>query len=106
MEKMPIIMNIQTIQRELTGMNDDAVKLLKHTMNELNELQYQLIEKWNEAIKIKKMRLVIDKESVGIYIGPDELVRWDLDEVKEDETIALVMAKAVELFYTNPKKLL
>lgn len=103
---MPIIMNIQTIQRELTGMNDDAVKLLKHTMNELNELQYQLIEKWNEAIKIKKMRLVIDKESVGIYIGPDELVRWDLDEVKEDETIALVMAKAVELFYTNPKKLL
>jgi hypothetical protein len=87
-------------------MNDDAVKLLKHTMNELNELQYQLIEKWNEAIKIKKMRLVIDKESVGIYIGPDELVRWDLDEVKEDETIALVMAKAVELFYTNPKKLL
>lgn len=106
MEKMLIIMNIQTIQRELTGMNDDAVKLLKHTMNELNELQYQLIEKWNEAIKIKKMRLVIDKESVGIYIGPDELVRWDLDEVKDDETIALVMAKAVELFYTNPKKLL
>jgi hypothetical protein len=33
-------------------------------------------------------------------------VYWHVDEVKDDESVALIMAKAVQLFYTDPKQLL
>jgi hypothetical protein len=61
---------------------------------------------------LKKLKLSIDNESVNIYIengddaDPTHIVYWHTDEVKEDENIAIYMAKAIELFYTNPKKLI
>ena len=83
-------------------------------VSELRELQYETIEQWNRHLKLKDMvknlRLSIDDESVNIYVDNDNepihVVYWHLDEVKDDESVSLVMAKAVQLFYTNPIKLL
>ena len=60
---------------------------------------------------MKNLKLQIDNESVNIYIDngedkdPIHICYWHIDEVKDDENVAIAMAKAVELFYKNPKKL-
>ena len=112
-EKMTIITNIQSME---AAVNEDAhtfKQLQDMDVRSLRDLQFNTIEKWNQHLRYeklaKKMRLSIDEESVEIYIDADDpihVVYWHLDEVKEDETVALVMAKAVQLFYTDPKQLL
>jgi predicted SAM-dependent methyltransferase len=105
-EQMNIIINIQAMQKKVHGHADSTEKLGRYKLDALREIQYDMIEQWNMDLKVKKMRLIIDEQSVGIYIGPDEFVRWTTDEVQDDPEVALIMAKAVELFYTNPKQLL
>lgn len=105
-EQMNIIVNIQTMQKKISGNAYSTEALARYRIDALREMQYNMIDEWNDCLKAEKMRLVIDEESVGIYIGDDEFVRWNLDEVRDDESVALVMAKAVELFYTDKTKLL
>jgi hypothetical protein len=60
---------------------------------------------------MKNLQIDIDHESLHIFFTDDEgevtesVCYWHLDEVKEDEEVAIVMAKAVRLYYTNPEKL-
>ena len=60
---------------------------------------------------METLKIDIDTESLHIYWADDEgetlssVCYWNLDEVKEDEEVALTMAKAVQLYYTDPQKL-
>jgi hypothetical protein len=62
--------------------------------------------------KKKELSISIDNESLNIYIDngdqhePTHIVYWHLDEVKEDENVAISMVNAVHLFYTNPQELI
>lgn len=62
--------------------------------------------------KKKKLSLSIDQESVGIYIeqgqtkDPIHVVYWHLDEVKEDENVAISIANAINLYHTKPQELI
>ncbi len=70
----------------------------------------------NEAyfkINPKDLKLSIDNESVNIYFEPPDnmaeplhVVYWHIDEVEEDANVAISIANAIHLFYTNPKELL
>lgn len=66
----------------------------------------------NVLSQCANMKLAIDSESVNIYIdnGDDEdpthVIYWHLDEIHEDPSVAISIAKAIELYYTNPKLLL
>ena len=59
-----------------------------------------------------KMKLAIDSESVNIYIDngddkePTHIVYWHLDEVEEDPGVAISIARAIELYFTNQEELL
>lgn len=59
-----------------------------------------------------ELSIAIDSESVNIYIDngeqeePTHVVYWHLDEVKEDENVAISIANAVHLFHTNPQELI
>jgi hypothetical protein len=58
---------------------------------------------------IQKLVLAIDTESVTIYLPhkPDlPIVYWHLDEVAEDENVAISMVNAVNLYHTDRKELL
>jgi hypothetical protein len=114
-EQMNIIINIQTMQNAI----DDAdaytfSQLYMMDVKRLRDVQYQMIDRWNEHLKrvemAKKLRLSIDEESVNIYVEEGDetinVVYWHIDEVKEDPEVALIMAKAIDLFYTKPIKLL
>ena len=63
-------------------------------------------------LKLKDFKLSIDAESVNIYFDngedkePTHIVYWHLDEVKEDENVAISMCNAIDLFYRNPKELI
>ena len=64
-------------------------------------------------IKPKDLKLSIDSESVNIYFEPPDgkteplhVVYWHLEEIEEDASVAISIATAIQLFYTNPKKLL
>lgn len=64
-------------------------------------------------INPKNLKLVIDGESVSIYFEPPtknteplHIVYWHLDEVEEDASVALSIANAIQLFYTDPAELL
>lgn len=53
--------------------------------------------------------LMIDIESVTIYLpsNPDlPIVYWHLDEVAEDENVAISMVNAVNLYHTDREELL
>jgi len=53
--------------------------------------------------------LMIDIESVTIYLpsNPDlPIVYWHLDEVKEDENVAISIANAINLYHTDREELL
>lgn len=60
---------------------------------------------------INRMKLVIDGESVNIYIDngetkePTHVCYWHLDEVEEDANVAISIANAIDLFHTNKMKL-
>jgi len=62
--------------------------------------------------KKKKLSLSIDQESVNIYVdnGPTKeplhVVYWHLDEVKEDENVAISIANAINLYHTKPQQLI
>jgi hypothetical protein len=62
--------------------------------------------------KVKGMQLVINTESVSISIKVGRQLNhihvcyWNLQEVEEDSTVAITMALAVQLFYTDQHKLL
>ena len=62
--------------------------------------------------KKKKLSLSIDQESVNIYVdnGPTKdplhVVYWHLDEVKEDENVAISIANAINLYHTKPQELI
>lgn len=64
-----------------------------------------------KKINLKDLKLSIDGESVGICIDngsdnePIHVAYWHLEEVEEDATVAISIANAIHLFYTNPKKL-
>ena len=59
-----------------------------------------------------KLKISIDDESVNIYIDmgdleePIHVVYWHIDEVEEDANVALSMANAIYLYFTNPQELL
>jgi hypothetical protein len=61
---------------------------------------------------IKNLKLAIDVESVNIYIdnGEDEepthVCYWNIEEVEEDAEVMISIANAINLFHTEPKKLL
>lgn len=56
--------------------------------------------------------LAIGKDYVEIYEEDEKtnqsvsIVYWNLDEVKEDETVAISIAVAIDLFHTDQEKLL
>lgn len=115
-EKMQIIINIQAMQYDMNGQSSSVQALDRYKIEALREMQNNMIEAWNKHSILNKMakrlKLSIDEECVNIYVdnGEDEdathVVYWHLDEVKDDPSVALVMAKAVELFHTDPKQLL
>lgn len=112
-EQMNIIINIQTMQKKVKGYADSTDKLGRYKVDTLREIQYNMIDEWNRDMKIDSMvdrlKLSIDDECVEIYVDADDpihVVYWHIDEVKDDESVALIMAKAIQLFYTNPKQLL
>lgn len=61
---------------------------------------------------MKKLNLSIDQESVEIYIEngedyePTQVCYWHIDEWEEDCEVAISIFNAIDLFHTNPKKLL
>lgn len=59
--------------------------------------------------KVKNLCIDIDSESLHIFIdNGDDIISvayWHIDEVKEDEEVAIPMCKAVQLFYTNQQEL-
>jgi hypothetical protein len=62
--------------------------------------------------KVENLKLAIDQESVNIYIDngedhePTHVVYWHLDEVEEDASVAISIANAIDLFHTDPVRLL
>lgn len=61
---------------------------------------------------IQNLKLDITKESVNIYLDngdneePTHICYWHLDEVEEDATVMISIARAIDLFYRNPTELL
>ena len=57
------------------------------------------------------LKLSIDSESVNIYIDngderePTHIVYWHLDEVEEDANVAISIANAIHLYYTDREEL-
>lgn len=68
-----------------------------------------LLNKIISKADINLLVLMIDIESITIYL-PDEpslpVVYWHLDEVKEDENVAISIANAINLYHTNKIELL
>lgn len=68
-----------------------------------------LANKIISSADIKKLVLSIDSVSVTIYLpsNPDlPIVYWHLDEVAEDENVAISMVNAVNLYHTDREELL
>jgi hypothetical protein len=61
--------------------------------------------------KRQELSISIDSESVNIYVDngegkePLHIVYWHLDEVEEDASVAISIANAIHLYYTNPQEL-
>lgn len=82
----------------------------QHMSTITDSVEYtQTMVKENED---SKMKLVIDSESVDIYIDngeneePTHIVYWRIEEIEEDANVALSVANAIHLFYTDKKELL
>jgi len=61
---------------------------------------------------MEEYKLTIDQESVNIYIDngedkePTHICYWHIEEWEEDSSVAISIFNAIQLYYTNPKKLL
>lgn len=75
-------------------------------------MQHQIFNKIINKQQANALELDIDGESVSIYFPqplPNDnipIVYWHLDEVKEDETVAISMCNAIHLYHTNRFELL
>ena len=61
--------------------------------------------------QLDNLILTIDADAVDIYIscGDDEPVTvayWHMEEVEDDPSVAMTIAMAVELYYTDKKALM
>jgi hypothetical protein len=68
-----------------------------------------LLNKIITRADINLLVLMIDSESVTIYLpsNPDlPIVYWHLDEVAEDENVAISIANAINLYHTDREELL
>ena len=68
-----------------------------------------LLNKIISKVDINLLVLMIDIESVTIYLpsNPDlPIVYWHLDEVAEDENVAISIANAINLYHTDREELL
>lgn len=81
------------------------------TIDEEDDLKYANDNYFK--VQPEDLQLSIDNESVNIYFEPPDgktdplhVVYWHLDEVEEDASVALTIANAIQLFYTNPAELL
>ena len=103
MKKLPVDLSKQKVRNIYAESNEEKAKRLEAE---------SLKKKKKKRINLKDLKLSIDGESVGICIDdgsddePIHVVFWHIDEVEEDADVAISMVKAVQLFYTNPKKLL
>lgn len=72
----------------------------------------QCVEDFIVWADVKNLKLEITPESVNIFIdnGEDEepthVCYWNLEEVEEDATVMISIANAIDLFHSDPKKLL
>jgi len=81
--------------------------------NEAVDLMPSICEDWSLIPLIKKnsFKLSIDQESIDIYVdnGEDEepthVCYWHIEEVEEDADVAISIANAIHLYYSNPKEL-
>ena len=61
---------------------------------------------------MEELKLTIDQESVNIYIDkgedkePTHICYWHIEEWEEDSEVAISIFNAIQLYYTEPKKLL
>ncbi len=60
----------------------------------------------------QKLELSIDSECVNIYVEngegkePLHVVYWHIDEVEEDANVAISIANAIHLYYSDPQSLI
>lgn len=92
-------------------------KFYNRTENEAESeainLMPSICEDWSLIPLIKKddLKISIDQESVDIYVDygeteePVHVCYWHIDEVEEDANVAISIANAIMLFYTEPQKL-
>lgn len=63
------------------------------------------------GIEKDRVKLAIDQESVNIYVDngdmhePTHIVYWNLEEVAEDENVAISIANAVDLYHRDIQQL-
>ena len=76
-------------------------------------LSNEAASRYGKPVAKENFKLVRDEESLNIYIDngddrdPTHVVYWHMDEWLEDsESVTGAMLNAMELFYTNPQKLL
>jgi len=61
---------------------------------------------------MKNLKLIIDQESVNIYIDngedkdPINICYWHIEEWEEDSEVAISIFNAIQLYYTKPNTLL
>lgn len=60
--------------------------------------------------RLRNLKLRIEEDSVNIFIEGDKeeihVAYWHIQEVGDDPSVAISIANAIHLFYTNPKQLL
>ena len=98
---------------DVISLNDQGVEIVGDEL-ELAMFDYLVDVQSVDYIKqhYYEMKLVIDDESVNIYIDngelkePTHICYWHLDEVEEDSSVAILIANAIHLFHTNKLKLI
>ena len=98
---------------DVISLNDQGVEIVGDEL-ELAMFDYLVDVQSVDYIKqhYYEMKLVIDDESVNIYIDngelkePTHICYWHLDEVEEDSSVAISIANAIHLFHTNKLKLI
>lgn len=46
-------------------------------------------------------RVEVTTESVEIFVNGNSLLYWDIQEIREDATVAFSIANAINVFYTQ-----
>lgn len=98
---------------EVISLNEEGVEI---GGDDLELAMFGSVPDINNVDYIKQhyynMKLVIDNESVNIYINngehkdPTQICYWHLDEVEEDSSVAISIANAINLFHTDKLKLI